>query len=130
MNAASFFTVGGHVIETILDGPEYSGGGYEATIAESKRQAKEDKVLLKQSHKSAIELADELVGDSYSVKKGIKGAQTARTGTTMVRRGLTIAAALAAMDGPLPFGDVAAAVFLVGGGAYMIYAGSKDIAQR
>jgi len=130
MNAASFFTVGGHIIETILDGPEYSGGGYEANVADSKRQAKEDKVLLKQSHKSAIELADEMIGDSYSVSRGVKGAQKARTGTTMVRRGLTIAVALAAMDGPLPFGDVAAAAFLVGGGAYMIYTGGKDIAQR
>lgn len=130
MNAASFFTVGGHIIETILDGPEYSGGGYEATIADSKRQAKEDKVLLKQSHKSAIELADEIVGDSYNVKRGIKGAEKSRQGGLLVRRGLTIAAALAAMDGPLPFGDVAAAVFLVGGGAYMIYSGSKDIIQK
>jgi hypothetical protein len=33
------------------------------------------------------------------------------------------------MDGPLPFGDVLAAGFLIGGGAYMAYSGAKDVIQ-
>ena len=85
--------------------------------------------MLKTTRKAVITAVDEAVGDSYSVKRGIAGAQQTRTGLKSVGRGLAIAATLAAMDGPLPFGDVLAAGFLIGGGAYMAYSGAKDVIQ-
>jgi len=85
--------------------------------------------MLKTTRKIAIEQIDKAVGDSYNVKRGIAGAEKTRGGLRAVGRGLTIAATLAAMDGPLPFGDVLAAGFLIGGGAYMAYSGAKDVIQ-
>jgi len=85
--------------------------------------------MMKTSRKAVIAVADEIVGDSYSVKQGIQGAGKIRTGGRTIARGLTIAATLAAMDGPLPFGDVLAAGFLIGGGAYITYTGVKDVIQ-
>ena len=85
--------------------------------------------MMKTSRKAVIAAADEIVGDSYSVKKGIQGAGKVRTGGRTIARGLTIAATLAAMDGPLPVGDVLGAAFLIGGGAYITYSGVKDVIQ-
>jgi hypothetical protein len=85
--------------------------------------------MLKTTRNIAIEQLDQAVGDSYNVKRGLTGAQKTRTGLKSVSRGITIAATLAAMDGPLPFGDVLAAGFLIGGGAYMAYSGAKDVIQ-
>ncbi len=85
--------------------------------------------MLKTTRKIAIEQLDEAVGDSYDVKRGIAGGQKTRTGFRAVGRGVAIAATLAAADGPLPFGDVLAAGFLIGGGAYMAYSGVKDVIQ-
>jgi len=81
------------------------------------------------SRKAVISAVDEAVGDSYSVKQGIQGAGKVRTGGRSIARGLTIAATLAAMDGPLPFGDVLAAGLLIGGGTYIAYSGVKDVLQ-
>jgi len=81
------------------------------------------------SRKAVVSAVDEAVGDSYSVKQGIQGAGKVRTGGRSIARGLTIAATLAAMDGPLPIGDVLAAGFLIGGGTYIAYTGVKDVLQ-
>ncbi|AXH74238.1 MAG: putative secreted protein [Circoviridae sp.] len=85
--------------------------------------------MMKTSRKAVIAAVDEIVGDSYNVRKGVQGAGKIRTGGRTIARGLTIAATLAAMDGPLPFGDVLAAGFLIGGGAYITYTGVKDVIQ-
>ena len=85
--------------------------------------------MMKTARKAAIAGVDEIVGDSYSVKRAITGTQKARSGTRAIARGLTIAATLAAADGPLPFGDILAVGVLVGGGAYMTYSGVKDVIQ-
>ena len=85
--------------------------------------------MLKTTRKVAIEQLDKAVGDSYDLKQSITGAQKARTGFRAVGRGVAIAATLAAMDGPLPFGDVLAAGFLIGGGTDMAYSGVKDVLQ-
>ncbi len=85
--------------------------------------------MTKTARKASIELIDDAVGDSYNVKKGLKGATTVRQGVRTVGRGLAIAGTLAALDGPLPFGDVLAAGFLIGGGAYMTYTGVRDVIQ-
>jgi len=118
----SYFEIAGQIVETFVEGPQYSQGPPARKAA--------DRVMLKRAHKEVIAAVDEAVGDSYDVKRGIKGGQRAAGGRRMVVRGLTIAATLAAMDGPLPFGDVAAAAFLIGGGTYMVYSGTKDVIQK
>ena len=85
--------------------------------------------MLKTTRKAVITAVDEAVGDSYDVKRGIAGGQKTRSGFRAVGRGVAIAATLAAADGPLPFGDVLAAGFLIGGGTYMAYSGVKDVLQ-
>lgn len=84
---------------------------------------------MKTSRTAAIAAVDEMVGDSYNVKQGVLGAGKVRSGGRSIARGLTIAATLAAIDGPLPFGDVLAAGVLIGGGTYMAYSGVKDVIQ-
>jgi len=118
----SYFEIGGQIVETFVEGPQYSQGPPAQKAA--------DRVMLKKAHKEVIAALDEAVGDRYDVKRGIKGGHKALGGKRMVVRGLTIAAVLAAADGPLPFGDVAAAAFLIGGGTYMVYSGTKDIIQK
>jgi len=119
----SYFEIGGVIVESILDTPDVSHHGTDA------KQRKADRVMMKSSRKAVIEIIDEAVGDSYSVKQGIAGGQKLRTGTRSIGRGLTIAATLAAMDGPLPIGDALAAGFLIGGGTYLAYSGIKDVLQ-
>jgi hypothetical protein len=87
---------------------------------------------MKTSRKAAIEGVDKLVGDSYDVKRGMRGGQKVRGGATSVGTGIKIARwamLAAAADGPLPIGDVIAAGILIGGGAYMIHEGMQDIKQ-
>jgi len=110
----SYFEIGGQVIEVITEGPEAS-------------HPLMTKALAKKSHKEIIDLVDSAMSDTFDAKKKIKGGQRTYAGGKMIRRGLTIAVALAAADGPLPFGDVAAAAFLTIGGAYMVYTGTKEI---
>ena len=117
----SYFEIAGQLVQVFVEGPEYSQGPPARKAA--------DRVMLKRAHKEVIDVIDEAVGDRYDVKRAVKGGQRAAGGKRMVVRGLTIAAALAAADGPLPFGDVAAAAFLIGGGTYMVYSGTKDVIQ-
>ncbi len=119
----SYFEIGGQVIACVIDQPDVSHHGQNAT------QRKTDRLLLKTARDATITLIDDAVGDTYDVKTGLKGAATTRQGLRSVGRGLAIAGTLAAMDGPLPFGDVLAAGFLIGGGAYMTYSGIKDVVQ-
>ncbi|AXQ65517.1 MAG: putative secreted protein [Circular genetic element sp.] len=88
---------------------------------------------MKQSRKAAIELVDNAVGDSYSVKKGLGGAQKIRAGGSAISTGGAIARwalVAAAADGPLPIGDIVAAGILIGGGAYMVHEGYQDMRQK
>jgi len=118
----SYFEIGGHIIETLVEGPNYSQGPPAQKAA--------DRVMLKRAHKEVISAVDEALGDSYDFKRGVKGAQKTVGGRKMIIRGLGIAATLAAVDGPLPIGDVLAVGFLVAGGSYMIYTGTKDVIQN
>ncbi len=120
--SVSYFEIGGQIIESVLE-PEFSWNNANKT------ERRADNKMLKMAHKASIEAVDQLVGDSYSVKKAIRGGQKAKGGAMSVRRGLAIAAVLAAADGPLPIGDALAAGFLIGGGAYMIYSGAQDVIQ-
>jgi len=63
--------------------------------------------------------------ESYDVVRASKAPGRMRR----ARYALQIAATLAAVDGPLPFGDVLAAGLLIGGGWYLIYSGAKDVIQ-
>jgi len=117
----SYFEIGGKLVECILDEPDISHHGNTAA------QRKVDRIMMKQGKKAVIEVLDQQT--SYDVKRGMKGASKARQGTRTIGRGLAIAGALAAIDGPLPFGDVLAAGFLIGGGAYLTYSGVKDVLQ-
>jgi len=123
----SYFEIGGLIVESILDTPDISHHGKTA------QARKQDRVMMKQSRKAAIELVDTAVGDSYSVKKGLSGAQKVRAGGSSISTGAAIARwALAASlaDGPLPFGDIVAAGILIGGGAYMVHEGYQDMRQK
>ena len=110
----SYFEIGGQVIEVITEGPEASHPMMTRAIA-------------KKAHKEVIDLVDSATPATFDAKNKVKAAQQAYAGGKMVRRGLGIAVALAAADGPLPFGDVAAAGFLIVGGAYMVYKGSSGM---
>ena len=121
--AQSYYEIGGRIVECLLDTPDVSHHGQTA------QQRKTDRIMMKGARKASIEALDHVVGDSYDVKKGITGGTKVRQGTKTVGRGIAIAATLAAMDGPLPFGDVLAAGFLIGGGSYLIYSGAKDVIQ-
>lgn len=121
--AQSYYEIGGRIVECILDTPDVSHHGQTA------KQRSMDRVMMKTARKASIEAVDSLVGDSYNVKRGIAGGTKVRGGVKTVGRGIAIAATLAAMDGPLPFGDVLAAGFLIGGGSYMVYSGAKDVIQ-
>ncbi|AXH79522.1 MAG: putative secreted protein [Circular genetic element sp.] len=88
---------------------------------------------MKLSRKAAIEAVDTAVGDSYSVKKGLGGAQKIRAGGSAISTGGAIARwalVAAAADGPLPIGDIIAAGILIGGGAYMVHEGYQDMRQK
>ena len=121
--SSSYYEIGGRIVECLLDTPDISHHGQTA------QQRKIDRIMMKTARKASIEAIDTAVGDSYDVKKGIQGGTKVRQGTKTVGRGLAIAATLAAIDGPLPFGDVLAAGFLIGGGSYLIYSGAKDVIQ-
>ncbi len=110
----SYYEIGGQVIEVITEGPDAS-------------HPLMTRVMAKKAHKSVIELVDSATPETFDAKKKIKDAHRVYTGGKMVRRGLAIAAALAVADGPLPFGDVAAAAFLTVGGTYMVYTGTKQL---
>ena len=84
---------------------------------------------MKTARKASVEAIDTALGDSYDFKKGIQGGTRIRGGGISVARGLGLAATLAAIDGPLPFGDVLAAGLLIGGGSYMVYTGVRDVIQ-
>jgi hypothetical protein len=124
--SVSYFEIGGHIVECLLDTPDISHHGQTA------QARKTDRLLMKTSRKAAIEGVDKLVGDRYDVKRGMRGGQKVRAGSTSVATGLKIARwamVAAAADGPLPIGDVIAAGILLGGGAYMIHEGMQDIKQ-
>jgi len=118
----SYFEIGGLIVETIVEGPKYSQGPPAQKAA--------DRVMLKRAHKEVISAVDEALGESYDLKRAVKGAQKTVGGRKMIIRGLGIAATLAAVDGPLPVGDVLAVGFLVAGGSYMMYTGAKDVIQN
>lgn len=118
----SYFEIGGKIVECVLDGPT-------ATGTPSSTRTKADKAMLKRAHQEFVSAVDQQI-PGYDVKKGISGAKKGKAGTAMVRRGVSIAFVIAAADGPLPIGDAVAAAFLIGGGTYMIYSGTKDVIQR
>ena len=127
INLVSYFEIGGKIVECILDTPDISHHGRTA------QARKTDRLLMKQSQKAVIEAVDTAVGDSYDVKRGMTGARNVRAGGSAISTGGAIARwalVAAAADGPLPIGDVIAAGILIGGGAYLVHEGYKDIRQK
>ena len=119
----SYFEIGGKIVECAMHQED-------ARTPEFGRPYDELGVMI--IEKTATEVIDKVVGDSYNVKQGLLGAQKVRGGSSAVGTGLTIARwamVAAAADGPLPIGDVVAAGILIGGGAYMIHEGMQDIKQ-
>ena len=85
--------------------------------------------MMKTTRKAAIEMVDKQLGDSYDLKRGLRGAEKTRGSIGAIGRGLTIAATLAAADGPLPIGDVIGAGVLIVGGTYLAVTGIQDMVQ-
>ena len=121
--SSSYYEIGGRIVECLLDTPDVSHHGQTA------QQRKTDRILMKTARKASVEAIDTALGDSYDFKKGIQGGTRIRGGGISVARGLGLAATLAAIDGPLPFGDVLAAGLLIGGRSYMVYTGVRDVIQ-
>jgi len=70
--------------------------------------------------------------EDYDAMRASTGFSKVRGGGTAISTGANIARwalVAAAADGPLPVGDVIAAGILIGGGAYFVYEGYKDIRQ-
>jgi len=114
------------IVESINETPDVS---YHRQIA----QGRHERMMMDETNKAVVDLIDTAVGDSYSVRKGLSGAQKVRAGGSSISTGAAIARwALAASlaDGPLPFGDIVAAGILIGGGAYLVHEGYQDMRQK
>ena len=121
----SYFEIGGELVEchtsTSIPSSSYSPSSFRGAPTTST-------VAQVQAQRNG-KVAGGRKGDQYSAKKGIHGGHKVLGGRRLVTRGLTLAAFLAAADGPLPVGDVLAVGVLIGVGGYLIYSGTKDVIQ-
>ena len=118
MNYSTYFEIGGHVIETQLD----ESHGPRPPADPLMELAKKHGVPKPLARKAIKETSDSI---GYDIQRASRGAGRLRR----ARRALSIAATLAAVDGPLPIGDAVAIGFLGIYGGYEIVAGVGDLAQ-
>jgi len=120
MSYTTFFEIGGHVIESYID-----------TNTHGPRPAADPLLEIAKKHgvpkslgRAAMKESSEALG--YDVARASRGIGRMRR----ARRAVTVAAALAAVDGPLPIGDTIAIGFLGTYAAYEMAVGVTDLVQN
>jgi len=107
---STFFEIGGHVIESYVDGDGTSPRPPRNIIYEKGKQLGVPKPLISQASKEMKEATGIDI-----IKLGSAGGRGRRAGWA-----LRTAAALALVDGPVPIGDALAAGLLVGYAGYEV----------
>lgn len=121
----SFFEIGGQIIESTVGDPT-PGQGVSSGV-----QRKIDKRMTKMARKELYKGIDTMTPQGApSIQTLVKETGKVKTGGRMIARGLGIAGTLAAIDGPLPVGDVLAVGFLVGGGLFLAGSGIKGAVEE
>ena len=118
MSYATYFEIGGHVIETSM--PTQSPRPAAVPLMELAKKHGVPKPLARK----AIKETSDAIG--YDVQRGANAYARYRR----ARWAFTTAAALAAADGPLPFGDIAAIGLLGAYGGYEVVAAFGDLVQN
>jgi len=120
MSYTTFFEIGGHVIESYID-----------TNTHGPRPAADPLLEIAKKHgvpkslgRAAMKGSSETLG--YDVARASRAIGRIRR----ARRAVTVAAALAAVDGPLPIGDTIAIGFLGTYAAYEMAVGVTDLVQN
>ncbi len=120
MTYATYFEIGGHVIETNLD-PQIHG---PRPAADPLMELAKKHGVPKPLARKAMKESSEALG--YDVARASRGVGRLRR----AKRALGIAGALAAVDGPLPIGDAVAVGLLGTYGIYEVVTGIGDIVQN
>lgn len=116
MNASFYFEIGGHIIETRLQGENIPGRPSKIDVPELSKEPHGQAPLVGVSIERGTAVFLETAVDSYSRKRRAQAAiRQARPFA------IRAAAALAVADGPLPFGDMIAVGVLGGYAAYEMY---------
>jgi len=118
MSYSTYFEIGGHVISTAL--PQQSPRPAADPLMELAKKHGVPKPLARK----AIKETSDAIG--YDVQRGANAYARYRR----ARWAFTTAAALAAADGPLPFGDIAAIGLLGAYGGYEVVAAFGDVVQK
>jgi hypothetical protein len=116
--SSSFFEIGGHVIESIVDSPTPRPRS-DPVEHFLKTEYNVPKTMTKSAAKTAS-------SDDYDFQRTLKGAGRARR----AQWAFTTAATLALADGPLPVGDALAIGLLVGYGSLEFYYAVGDMVQN
>jgi hypothetical protein len=117
MSYSTFFEIGGHVVESIVDQPA------RPVVKTPVVVMKEKYGVPKPLGKKAIKEIKEASGVDVNRLVGAGGR------AKRVNWALRVAAALALADGPIPVGDAIAAGFLVGYAAYEVGMTVHDVKQ-
>lgn len=124
MSQSSFFNVGGRLVENHLDGhDELPDGKMPRIFSGSQKPVLMDEAIGQGA--SAINYVMSGDSDGYSAQRAAEGVARLRR----ARLALGIAATLAVVDGPLPFMDGVAVVFLAGYAAYEGVNAVQDFVQ-
>ena len=121
MTYTTFFEIGGHVIESYVDTETHGPRPAADPLLEIAKKHGVPKSLAR----AAMKESSEVLG-GYDVARASRGVGRIRR----ARRAVTIAAALAAVDGPLPIGDTIAIGFLGTYAAYEMAVGVTDLVQK
>jgi len=120
MTYTTFFEIGGHVIESYVDTNTHGPRPAADPIMEHAKKHGVPKSLAR----AAMKESSKSLG--YDVARASRGLGRMRR----ARRAVTIAAALAAADGPLPIGDALAIGFLGTYAAYEMAVGLTEVVQK
>ena len=120
MTYATYFEIGGHVIETTLDSRIHGPRPAADPLMELAKKHGVPKPLARKAMKES----SEAIG--YDVARASRGVGRLRR----AKRAFGIAAVFAAADGPLPFGDAVAVGVLGSYGIYEVVTGVGDIVQK
>ena len=120
MTYSTFFEIGGHVVESYVDTNTHGPRPSSDPILEIAKKHGVPKSL----GRAAMKESSEALG--YDIVRASRGLGRMRR----ARRAVTIAAALAAADGPLPIGDMIAIGFLGTYAAYEMAVGLTEVVQR
>ena len=120
MTYTTFFEIGGHVVESHV----VQSGQPQRPVSITPRSISKKTGVPVPLVKQASKEFEQKTG--YDVMRASGGYGRLRR----ARWAFTTAAAIAAADGPLPFGDAAAIAFLAGYGVYETVTGIGDFVQR